>query len=105
MKRQEEYSLTEFILQYPLNKLKEDIRLDTLLHNNTCTKCGLRGTLWTLEYDNNYPKHFNLYAQTKKGEILMTIDHIIPKSKGGPHQLDNLQTLCFPCNLKKGNKL
>ena len=29
-------------------------------------------------------------------------DHVIPESAGGLAELDNLQTLCRPCNSKKG---
>ena len=32
------------------------------------------------------------------------VDHIIAKSKGGTDHVDNLQILCRPCNMKKGNK-
>src|SRR3972149_11641199 len=36
---------------------------------------------------------------------LLTIDHVVPISKGGhPRWLGNLQILCKICNFKKGNK-
>ncbi len=59
--------------------------------------------------------HLNLYhvqEEEEKGEwknlakdgmVLMTKDHIIPRSKGGPTTLENLQTMCSICNGKKGN--
>lgn len=36
--------------------------------------------------------------------IDLSVDHIVPESKGGKTRLDNLQTLCFPCNTRKGTK-
>lgn len=33
----------------------------------------------------------------------MTIDHIVPQSKGGTDHEDNLQLLCGACNSTKGN--
>lgn len=35
----------------------------------------------------------------------LTIDHIIPVSKGGESDFDNLQTLCLSCNANKGDKI
>lgn len=32
----------------------------------------------------------------------LTIDHILPESRGGSDDDDNLQALCRPCNLSKG---
>lgn len=47
--------------------------------------------------------HLNLYAMREDGrEVMMTKDHIIPKSKGGRNEDWNYQMLCMPCNCKKG---
>lgn len=53
--------------------------------NYTCKKC-----------------HNSIY---KESNLLLEINHIIPVSKGGLTNKDNLQTLCWKCNRKKGNKL
>jgi 5-methylcytosine-specific restriction endonuclease McrA len=34
----------------------------------------------------------------------LTIDHVIPKSKGGPHSWDNVVAACEPCNSHKGDR-
>jgi hypothetical protein len=36
--------------------------------------------------------------------ITLEVDHILPRSKGGMDDLDNLQTLCKKCNIGKSNK-
>ena len=33
----------------------------------------------------------------------LTIDHIVPRSKGGKDKPKNLMTLCFKCNQEKAN--
>lgn len=78
------------------------LRLQLFKKNSTCVKCGRQGTHFVLEQDWNHNRpHLNLYA----GDVLMTKDHIVPKSKGGSNGLKNLQTMCAPCNQAKGNKL
>lgn len=50
--------------------------------------------------------HFNLYANAPKGgTVLMTKDHIVPRSKGGRDCMANYQPMCVKCNNKKGNTL
>lgn len=41
----------------------------------------------------------------KLGDIKLTIDHMIPISKGGLHNKDNIQPLCGPCNSGKKDKI
>jgi 5-methylcytosine-specific restriction endonuclease McrA len=45
-----------------------------------------------------------LCGNSKKDGVKLHVDHILPRSKGGKDTLDNLQTLCEPCNLGKGNR-
>lgn len=34
----------------------------------------------------------------------LTLDHVMPKSRGGGNDWTNLVTSCFKCNLRKGNR-
>jgi 5-methylcytosine-specific restriction endonuclease McrA len=34
----------------------------------------------------------------------LTVDHVVPRSKGGTDTWDNLVTSCAPCNRKKGDR-
>lgn len=53
-------------------------RLILALHGHRCLSCGCDGPL--------------------------TIDHVIPVSKGGPNTAANVQPLCGPCNSSKATK-
>ena len=75
-----------------------------------CVSCGVAGTHFHLEQqvrkskgNHRHIAHINLYHIKDDKKILMTKDHIIPVSYGGTGDIENLQTMCAPCNNKKGN--
>ena len=35
----------------------------------------------------------------------LTLDHVVPRSKGGGSEWENVVTSCAPCNLRKGDRL
>ena len=70
-----------------------------------CISCGIEGSFFALERDYKCDRfHFNLYAFDMWGkEVMMTKDHIVPKSKGGKNHLSNYQPMCETCNRDKGD--
>jgi 5-methylcytosine-specific restriction endonuclease McrA len=38
------------------------------------------------------------------GGFADSIDHIVPRSKGGPHSWENVAAACRPCNLRKRDR-
>ena len=71
-----------------------------------CVCCGVEGVFFAIEkhWNTLHEKyHLNLYGFDKNGkEIMITKDHIKAVSKGGRNHINNYQTICTKCNLKKG---
>ena len=44
-----------------------------------------------------------VYCGTTGGRL--TLDHVVPRSRGGESVWENVVTSCAPCNLRKGNRL
>src|SRR5205814_6949688 len=44
-----------------------------------------------------------VYCGTTSGRL--TLDHVVPRSRGGDSVGENVVTSCAPCNLRKGNRL
>ena len=85
---------------------KRSMRYKTFIEKGyKCVCCGRVGAYYALECDESLNKkraHFNLYSED---DVLMTKDHIFPKSKGGKDSIENMQTMCAICNSEKGNKI
>jgi 5-methylcytosine-specific restriction endonuclease McrA len=43
------------------------------------------------------------YCGNERGSL--TVDHVVPRSKGGSSAWDNIVTCCAPCNRRKGDRL
>jgi len=39
-----------------------------------------------------------------KDEKALDVDHIVPRNKGGPNVIENMQALCYTCNSQKSDK-
>lgn len=71
-----------------------------------CVTCGIVGVKFLLQMcEGDKRPHFNLFAEKDGKLVLMTKDHIYPKSKGGSNGMGNLQVMCNPCNSAKGDKV
>jgi 5-methylcytosine-specific restriction endonuclease McrA len=44
-----------------------------------------------------------VYCGTSGGRL--TLDHVVPRSRGGHSVWENVVTACAPCNLRKGDRL
>ena len=44
-----------------------------------------------------------VYCGSSAGRL--TLDHVVPRSRGGHSVWENVVTSCAPCNLRKGNRL
>jgi len=83
------------------------------LKGTRCVKCGIEGTFLALERHKDAKEkgkekkyHFNVYAIDSNGEeVMLTVDHIKPRSKGGTNKMKNLQPMCESCNVEKADSI
>jgi hypothetical protein len=70
-----------------------------------CANCGRLGSKVYLQIETNpcisFPKDKAAFFVYSDDEMMLTCDHVFPRSKGGKTTGSNLQTLCRECNLFK----
>ena len=67
-----------------------------------CVSCKKEGKRLIQGVDAKGNLHWDVYDENL---YPITVDHIIPKSRGGGSNIENLQPMCAACNTKKRNKL
>ena len=68
-----------YLVKRPIPKIKLSRREIFIRDNFTCLYCG------KMPFD-------------------LTIDHVVPRYRGGEHSWDNLVTACIPCNHRKAGR-
>lgn len=85
-------------------KLRRAHILNKVGHQCCEEGCNLKDFHFGLGIDAGGGIHLDLYGYDEIGElVLLTIDHIKPKSKGGPDHISNFRTLCKPHNEMKAH--
>ncbi len=74
-------------------RLKAYVRIPRDAHRRKITRRAVFARdAWTCQYCGH-----------ERGNL--TVDHVIPRSKGGGSGWDNIVTCCAPCNRRKGDRL
>lgn len=71
------------------------------IQNNKRESKGLRQRFKVLQRDNFTCQ----YCGRKAPNVILEVDHVIPKSKGGLNTMSNYVTACKDCNIGKSNSL
>jgi 5-methylcytosine-specific restriction endonuclease McrA len=91
----------------PVVRVANSVKLQTFKYKGlNCVSCHRVGHFFAIEkqlHSADNVKNYGLQLYCEDG-VLMTVDHKIPKAKGGKDTLENLQPMCVLCNQLKADK-
>jgi len=74
-------------------------------HNRRATLLQVGGKIKSGEWEDLQKRYNYICLCCKKSNVKLTLDHVIPISKGGQNLITNIQPLCKQCNSSKNTKI
>ena len=74
-------------------------------HRRKAKVKGTGGSFTSSEWKTIVEYYGNKCLRCGRDDVKLTPDHVIPLSKGGTSNIDNIQPLCLSCNSSKGTKI
>lgn len=97
----------EQLAQYSRDRYAADpVRARSYVHNSRGRSAGVGGSIAAddVRHHLHSQKGRCYWCGTPVADAF-EIDHVVPLSRGGPNEPDNIVVSCTPCNRSKGNKL
>lgn len=73
-------------------------------NNRRALEMNSGGKVTAAEWKEVKERYGNKCLRCGRDDLRLTMDHVLPLSKGGSNTIDNIQPLCKPCNSSKRTK-
>lgn len=81
-----------------------ELSLETIENSLLNSYSFIRPGKWWTVLSRDKWKCLSCGRSAREDGVILEVDHILPRSKGGSDELENLQTLCKKCNIGKSNR-
>src|SRR3990172_10113725 len=78
---------------------------NAIAHRRRAKKAGNGGSYTADEWKELCDRHNGRFLRCCRTDLPLTIDHVVPISKGGRNSIENIQPLCWPCNARKHTQI